>query len=82
MPAAARARAPADARPCITGVIDLRAAQPTRAGGLVIEEGVIPALASMMAPALFFADALGGGELLPGADQAEQRLTDAQLLGN
>lgn len=68
--------------PCITGVIDLRgAADPRR--GLVIEEGVIPgALASMMAPALFFADALGGGELRYGADQAEQRLTDAQLLGN
>lgn len=68
--------------PCITGVIDLRgAADPRR--GLVIEEGVIPgALASMMAPALFFADALGGGELRYGADQAEPRLTDAQLLGN
>lgn len=68
--------------PCITGVIDLRGAADPRQG-LVIEEGVIPgALASMMAPALFFADALGGGELRYGADQAEQRLTDAQLLGN
>lgn len=68
--------------PCITGVIDLRGAADPR-HGLVIEEGVVPgALASMMAPALFFADALGGGELRYGADQAEQRLTDAQLLGS
>lgn len=68
--------------PCITGVIDLRG-NPDVSRGLVVEEGVVPgALATMMAPALFFADALNGGELRYGADQAKTRLTDAQMLGN
>lgn len=68
--------------PCITGVIDLRG-NPEVRRGLVVEEGVIPgALATMMGPALFFADALLGGELRYGTGQAQTRLEDAQLLGN
>ncbi|WP_326541244.1 GMC oxidoreductase [Pseudorhodoferax sp.] len=67
--------------PCITGVIDLRDT-PVLADGLVIEEGVIPgALASLLTPALFFADALSdGGEFTYGAAQAKARLLDAQAL--
>ena len=50
--------------------------------GLVIEEGVIPgALAPMLTPALFFADAMLGGEFAYGATQAKSRLLDAQALG-
>ncbi|MDM0058229.1 alpha/beta fold hydrolase [Variovorax fucosicus] len=67
--------------PCITGVIDMR--QTAEVGdGLVIEEGVIPgALATMLTPALFFADAMLGGEFAYGAAQAKPRLLDAQVLG-
>ncbi len=74
--------APADLPgPCITGVIDLRGT-PDVADGLVIEEGVIPgALASMLTPALFFADAMLGGEFDYGAAEAKSRLLDAQALG-
>ena len=74
--------APADLPgPCITGVIDMR--QTTEVGdGLVIEEGVIPgALAPMLTPALFFADAMQGGEFTYGAVQAKSRLLDAQAIG-
>ena len=74
--------APADLPgPCITGVIDLRDA-PEVGDGLVIEEGVIPGvLASMLTPALFFADAMTGGEFAYGAAQAKSRLQDAQAMG-
>jgi cholesterol oxidase len=74
--------APADRPgPCITGVIDLRDA-PEVGDGLVIEEGVIPgALAPMLAPALFFSEAMLGGEFAYGAAQAKSRLLDAQALG-
>ncbi|OUM02561.1 alpha/beta fold hydrolase [Variovorax sp. JS1663] len=74
--------APADRPgPCITGVIDMRET-PEVGEGLVIEEGVIPgALAPMLAPALFFADAMLGGEFAYGATQAKPRLLDAQALG-
>jgi cholesterol oxidase len=66
--------------PCITGLIDLRAT-PELGRGLVIEEGVIPgALAPALAPLLFFADALQGGEFEFGATQARERLLDAQAL--
>ena len=66
--------------PCITGVIDMRGTPDVREG-LVIEEGVIPgALAPMMTPALFFAEALLGGEFAYGADQAKERLLDAQAM--
>ncbi|KQP12792.1 GMC oxidoreductase [Pseudorhodoferax sp. Leaf267] len=67
--------------PCITGVIDLRGT-PMVADGLVIEEGVIPgALAALLTPALFFADALAdGGEFTYGAAQARERLMDAQTM--
>ncbi len=68
--------------PCITGVIDMRQA-PDVADGLVIEEGVIPgALAPLLTPALFFADAMLGGEFEYGADEAKDRLLDAQVLGD
>ena len=67
--------------PCITGVIDMRQT-PEVGDGLVIEEGVIPgALAPMLTPALFFADAMLGGEFAYGASQAKPRLLDAQVLG-
>ena len=74
--------APADLPgPCITGVIDMRQTPEVR-DGLVIEEGVIPgALASLLTPALFFADAMLGGEFAYGASQAKPRLLDAQALG-
>lgn len=66
--------------PCITGVIDLRNA-PEVGDGLVIEEGVIPgALASMLTPALFFADAMKGGEFAYGVAEAKSRLLDAQAM--
>ena len=67
--------------PCITGVIDMRQT-PEVGDGLVIEEGVLPgALAPMLTPALFFADAMLGGEFAYGASQAKPRLLDAQVLG-
>lgn len=67
--------------PCITGVIDMRQT-PEVNDGLVIEEGVIPgALAPLLTPALFFADAMLGGEFTYGATQAKSRLLDAQVLG-
>ncbi|GAA4354212.1 hypothetical protein GCM10023165_45210 [Variovorax defluvii] len=74
--------APADRPgPCITGLIDMRDT-PAVGEGLVIEEGVIPgALAPLLPPALFFADALRGGEFAYGAVQAKSRLLDAQALG-
>ncbi|CAN7659251.1 alpha/beta fold hydrolase [Variovorax sp. LjRoot130] len=74
--------APADLPgPCITGVIDMRQT-PEVGDGLVIEEGVIPgALAPLLTPALFFADAMLGGEFAYGATQAKSRLLDAQALG-
>lgn len=74
--------APADLPgPCITGVIDMRNSEHV-GDGLVIEEGVIPgALAAMLTPALFFADAMLGGEFEYGASQAKARLLDAQALG-
>ncbi|MDR6534979.1 alpha/beta fold hydrolase [Variovorax soli] len=74
--------APADLPgPCITGVIDMRQT-PEVGDALVIEEGVIPgALAPMLTPALFFADAMLGGEFAYGASQAKPRLLDAQALG-
>ena len=68
--------------PCITGVIDLRGA-PVLADGLVIEEGVIPgALAALLTPALLFTEAMAGGEFAYGADQAKERLLDAQAMGD
>ncbi|WP_077001064.1 alpha/beta fold hydrolase [Variovorax sp. KK3] len=67
--------------PCITGVIDMRGTAEV-SEGLVIEEGVIPgALAPMLTPALFFSDAMDGGEFAYGAAQAKSRLLDAQALG-
>ena len=66
--------------PCITGLIDLRDTAEL-GSGLVIEEGVIPgALAALLTPALFFADALQGGEFEFGASQAKERLHDAQAM--
>jgi cholesterol oxidase len=64
--------------PCITGLIDMRAT-PQLAEGLVIEEGVLPgALATLLTPALFFNEALYGGEFTFGASQVKTRLLDAQ----
>lgn len=68
--------------PCITGLIDMRAT-PELAEGLVIEEGVIPgALATLLTPALFFNEALNGGEFTFGAGQAKVRLLDAQAMAD
>ncbi|WP_088287103.1 alpha/beta fold hydrolase [Ideonella sp. A 288] len=68
--------------PCITGIIDLRLA-PRVQDGLVIEEGVIPgALATLMTPAGFFADALLGNFLQYGPAQAGVRLKQAQAEGD
>ncbi|MDQ6685365.1 MAG: GMC family oxidoreductase, partial [Pseudomonadota bacterium] len=68
--------------PCITGVIDMRNSTLVDEA-LVIEEGVIPgALAPLLAPALFFADAMIGSPFEFGADQVKSRLLDAQTLGD
>ena len=68
--------------PCITGVIDMRRA-PQVEDGLVIEEGVVPgALAAMIPPAAFMADALFGNFLQYGPAQAGTRLLEAQAEGN
>lgn len=68
--------------PCITGVIDMRGAARVE-DGLVIEEGVIPgAVATMLPPGGFFADALFGNFMQYGPTQAGSRLTEAQAEGN
>lgn len=67
--------------PCITGVIDFRNAADPR-DGLVIEEGVIPGIvATLLPPAFFFGDALGGNFTRFGLDQAKTRLLDAKETG-
>ena len=68
--------------PCITGVIDMRKS-PRVEDGLVIEEGVIPgAMAAMIPPGAFMADALFGNFLQYGPGQAASRLLEAQAEGN
>jgi cholesterol oxidase len=67
--------------PCITGVIDMRNAARVE-DGLVIEEGVAPgAIAAMIPPGAFMADALFGNFLQYGPGQAASRLTEAQAAG-
>ena len=69
--------------PCITGIIDLRKTAQRAEDGLVIEEGVIPgAMATMIPPAAFMADALFGNFLQYGPTQAAPRLLEAQAEGN
>ncbi len=67
--------------PCITGVIDMRDNDdPTK--GLVIEEGVAPGiLATALAPAFFFGEALADGFTRFGLDQVKPRLLDAKAMG-
>jgi cholesterol oxidase len=67
--------------PCITGVIDMRSADdPT--DGLVIEEGVAPGIiATALAPAFFFGEALADGFTRFGMDQVKPRLMDAKAIG-
>ncbi len=68
--------------PCITGVIDMRKSARVE-DALVIEEGVIPgAIASMIPPAAFMADALYGNFLQYGPQDAAARLMEAQAEGN
>lgn len=65
--------------PCIAGIIDMRN-QTKLEDGLVIEGGVIPgALASVLPPMFFFADALEGNFFEYG--DTKLRLEDAQQLG-
>ena len=67
--------------PCITGVIDMRNAARIE-DALVIEEGVAPgAIAAMIPPGAFMADALFGNFLQYGPGQAASRLTEAQAQG-
>ncbi len=69
--------------PCITGVIDMRQGAKRVQDGLVIQEGVIPgAMATLIPPAAFMADALFGNFLQYGPSQAASRLLEAQAEGN
>lgn len=64
--------------PCITGIIDMRNAAKVE-HGLVIEGGIIPgAMASVVPPAAFMADALFGNFMQYGPEQAASRLNEAQ----
>lgn len=67
--------------PCITGIIDMRD-NDDPAKGLVIEEGVAPGiLATALAPAFFFGEALADGFTRFGFDQVKPRLLDAKAMG-
>ncbi|NQX95988.1 MAG: hypothetical protein HRT64_13925, partial [Erythrobacter sp.] len=67
--------------PCITGVIDMRAAKDV-SHGLVIEEGVAPGiLAAGLGPIFFFGEALADGFTRFGFDQVKPRLLDAKAMG-
>ena len=68
--------------PCITGIIDLRKGAQRVQDGLVIEEGVVPgAMAMLIPPAAFMADALFGNFLQYGPSQVAARLLEAQAEG-
>ena len=67
--------------PCITGVIDMRATEDVT-DGLVIQEGVAPGIiATALAPAFFFGEALADGFTRFGMDQVKPRLLDAKAMG-
>ena len=67
--------------PCITGVIDMRGTRDVTEG-LVIEEGVAPGIiATALAPAFFFGEALADGFTRFGMDQVKPRLMDAKAMG-
>ncbi|MBX7500620.1 GMC family oxidoreductase N-terminal domain-containing protein [Qipengyuania sp. YG27] len=67
--------------PCITGVIDMRSTEDATRG-LVIEEGVAPGIiATALAPAFFFGEALADGFTRFGMDQVKPRLMDAKAMG-
>ncbi|WP_370031136.1 GMC family oxidoreductase N-terminal domain-containing protein [Qipengyuania mesophila] len=67
--------------PCITGVIDMRSTGDATKG-LVIEEGVAPGIiATALAPAFFFGEALADGFTRFGMDQVKPRLMDAKAMG-
>ncbi|WP_428028028.1 GMC oxidoreductase [Altererythrobacter sp.] len=67
--------------PCITGIIDMRDSDDP-AKGRVIEEGVAPGiLATALAPAFFFGEALADGFTRFGFDQVKPRLLDAKAMG-
>ncbi|WP_298463683.1 GMC family oxidoreductase N-terminal domain-containing protein [uncultured Erythrobacter sp.] len=67
--------------PCITGIIDMRDSKDVTKG-LVIEEGAAPGiLATALAPAFFFGEALADGFTRFGFDQVKPRLLDAKAMG-
>ncbi|HCI61487.1 MAG TPA: hypothetical protein DFK09_03195, partial [Erythrobacter sp.] len=64
-----------------TGVIDMRATEDVT-DGLVIQEGVAPGIiATALAPAFFFGEALADGFTRFGMDQVKPRLLDAKAMG-